>query len=159
MRWTFWLRASRFFVVAGAVWVALGITAVFRGTPGVTIDIDLHDRSVVLPAALLSVLAGSVLVIFGGVYGLFEQRHPGRLNLILGQIHFWLTVAPLAVVFRALSRFSSGAAAGGGDLHLQTIVPAEIRVFLWSLAVLLLGQFVFLANLAVAFFHRPADAR
>jgi heme/copper-type cytochrome/quinol oxidase subunit 1 len=158
MRWTFWLRASRFFVSAGAAWVALGILPWFRGAPSAGIGIDLHDRYVVVSATLLSVFAGSVLVIFDGVYGLFEQRHGRQINLILGQIHFWLTVAPLAALFRALWRFASGAGASGGDLNLQAIVQAEMRVFLWSLAVLLLGQFVFLANLAVACFRRPADA-
>ncbi len=155
MRWPSLLRASRLFVVAGVMWLALDLLPLLRGDSGVSVDLYLHDRYVVLSTSHLFLFAGSVLVIFGGVYGLFEQRHAQPVHLTLGQAHFWLTALPLGIVFRVLYRLSQ---AGNGDVNLHDVVQAEMRVFLWSFLALLAGQFAFLANLAIAFFRRPANA-
>ncbi len=156
MRWPSLFRASRFFIVAGASWFAIGLIRLFRGGTGGSIDIYVHVGNVLVPPSHVFLLAGSVLVIFGGVYGLFEQRHARPVNLILGHAHFWLTVVPLGILFRVLYRFSQAAS---GDVNLQDAVQAEMRAFLWSFLALLAGQFAFLANLAIAFFRRPAGAR
>lgn len=156
MRWPSLFRASRFFVVAGLIWFAVDLVLLFRAGSGRLIDVYLHDRYVVLSTSHLFLFVGSVLVIFGGVYGLFEQRHARPVNLILGHAHFWLTALPLGILFRVLYRFSQAAS---GDVNLQDVVQGEMRVFLWSFLALLAGQFAFLANLAIAFFRRPAGAR
>ena len=150
MRWPSVLRASRFFVVAGATWFSIGLIQLFRGGSGARTDVYLRVGNALVPPSHVFLLAGSILVILGGVYGLFEQRHAQSASLILGQVHFWLTVVPLAILSLALP-----ANTAAGDVNLQNPFQALEKVSFRTLLVIFLAQFVFLSNLAIAFFRKP----
>ena len=121
------------------------------------LDVALHDAYVVVSPTVLLLSLGGLFLVFAGVYGVWERDRVRPSNLILGHIHFWLTLLPVVACLQILHR-SSGAGAPGADVDLRGAVQAELKTMMLSLVLFLTGQFVFLANLALRLFRKDAQA-
>lgn len=154
MLWRNLIRTSRFFAVVAVLLLGLGVLPLVRGGSPFRVEAFLGERSVFLTSMHVHLMLGGVFLIFAGFYGLFEERHNGLPNLVLGHLHFWPNLAAALLLWSILQRHSTGAVSGGEALDLRDLAQSEMRPLRASLFLLLGGQFAFLANLGWSFLRR-----
>ncbi len=159
MKWPGLLRPSGYFAVAAALLFVAGLVPKARESIlGVSLNVYVHAYYVVMSLAHLLVLFGGLFLVFAGVYGLWEKGQMRTFHLILGHVHFWLTLLPVAGLLQMLHRVSGATVSGADSVDFRSVVLAEFRTLTVSVVVFLAAQFVFLMNLALRLFQKDAQA-
>ncbi len=158
MNWPGLFRPSGYFAVVAALLFAAGVIPRVRESIGASLNVYLHAYYVVVSPTVLLLLLGGLFLAFAGVYGVWEKDHMRPSNLILGHIHFWLTLLPVAALLQILHRNSVAAVPSAGSVDFRGVVLAELKTLITSLVIFLTGQFAFLTNLALKLFQRGAQA-
>ncbi|MEO6954444.1 MAG: cbb3-type cytochrome c oxidase subunit I [Polyangia bacterium] len=143
------------------VFAAGGLTGLYLAD--VPIDLYLHDTYFVVGHFHLTMAAAVLLGTFAAIYHWYDKMFGRTLDRTLGQLHFWLTLVPLVVVFVMMLWMGHV----GLPRRLYDASTYEVfrplayinRLATWTAYVLGLGQLVFVWNfVASRFIGAPARA-
>ncbi|HLF47478.1 MAG TPA: cbb3-type cytochrome c oxidase subunit I [Chitinophagaceae bacterium] len=80
-----------------SLFISGGLTGLFLGNS--TIDIHLHDTKFVVAHFHIVMGVASMFGMFAGIYHWFPKMFGRYLNMTLGYIHFWVTIAGAYLIF------------------------------------------------------------
>src|SRR5260370_8888860 len=102
INWSSLLHPSVSF--AGAAVCMLAVALLLLGRPSLSVDLYFHDAFAVLTSFHFFFLFAAFFGIFAGVYRLLWPRTPADAPLLLGLLHFWMSLASACLFFWVLHR-------------------------------------------------------
>lgn len=151
MSWRTLLEPFRFFALAAVALFGAGIVALARGRTGVPLDIFIRDRYFIVSSLHLYFLLGAFCVFFAGIYASIRRRRAGPGALLLGQLHFWISLAPVLLLFHRLHVLAADPLTDTQSEEFRALVHSHARFLVGSFLTFLLAQVFFLVNLALSF--------
>ncbi|MGD9671910.1 MAG: cbb3-type cytochrome c oxidase subunit I [Candidatus Nitrosocosmicus sp.] len=149
-----WNITSMFMLAGIAGWAFGGFVGVQEGWWGT--NLYLHNTLNIVGHIHLVLLMGSVLLAFGLVYAIIPDLIKKNLSMLLGRVHFWLTViGGFGISFIFLHLGFEGA------IRREAVLPAS---FDWALPWLLffaivvaIGQVIFVYNVFATMVRKKQD--
>jgi heme/copper-type cytochrome/quinol oxidase subunit 1 len=149
--WIWFLHLSVYF--AGAA-VCLAVRGFFlMGQPSFSVDLYFHDTYVLTPVHFYFLFA-AFFGIFAGVYGLLDRRTPADVPLLLGHLHFWMSLASTCLFFWVLHRLGAARGSEAGDIPLRELFLAENRKLVFGVGLFFVAQTLFFVNVAARLVRR-----
>src|SRR5260370_32504515 len=123
INWSSLLHPSVSF--AGAAVCMLAVALLLLGRPSLSVDLYFHDTFAVLTSFHFYFLFAAFFGIFAGVYRLLWPRTPADAPLLLGLLHFWMSLASACLFFWVLHRLGGARGNEAGDVQLRELVRPE----------------------------------
>ncbi len=152
--WSSLLHPAKFFAAAAVCTLAGAL--LLLGRPSVSVDLYFHDRYAVLTSVHFYFIFAAFFGIFTGVYGLLWPRTPADAPLLLGHLHFWMSLASACLFFWVLHRLGIAGGSEAGDVQLRELLLAENRTLIFAIGVFFLGQVLFFVNVVLRLVRRSS---
>ncbi|HEX9224260.1 MAG TPA: hypothetical protein VF860_13090 [Candidatus Acidoferrales bacterium] len=154
INWSSLLHPSVFFAGAGVCMLAVAL--LLLGRPSLSVDLYFHDTYAVLTSFHFYFLFAAFFGIFAGVYRLLWPRTPADAPLLLGLLHFWMSLASACLFFWVLHRLGVARGSEAGDVQLRELVLAENRKLIFAIGMFFLAQVAFFVNVVLRLVRRPS---
>jgi len=133
----------------------LAAALLLLGRPSLSVDLNFHDTFAVLTSFHFYFLFAAFFGIFAGVYRLLWPRTPADAPLLLGLLHFWMSLASACLFFWVLHRLGAVRGSEAGDIQLRELVLAENRKVIFAIGMFFLAQVAFFVNVVLRLVRRP----
>jgi heme/copper-type cytochrome/quinol oxidase subunit 1 len=154
INWSSLLHPSVSF--ASAAVCMLAVALLLLGRPSLSVDLYFHDTYAVLTSFHFYFLFAAFFGIFAGVYRLLWPRTPADAPLLLGLLHFWMSLASACLFFWVLHRLGAARGSEAGDVQLRELVLAENRKLIFAIGMFFLAQVAFFVNVVLRLVRRPS---
>lgn len=146
-QWVWLLHPSVFFAGAAA---GLAVRGLFLlGRPALPVDLYFHDTYAVLTSVHFCFTFAGFFGIFAGLYGILDPRTPADAPLLLGHLHYWMSLASTLLFFWVLHRLGTGRESGAGDIQLRELFLAENRKLIFGAGLFFVAQVLFFVNVVL----------
>jgi cytochrome c oxidase subunit I len=154
INWSSLLHPSVFFASAAVCMLVGGF--LLLGRPSVSVDLYFHDTYAVVTSVHFYFLFAAFFGIFAGVYRLLWLRTPADAPLLLGHLHFWMSLASACLFFWVLHRLGVARGSEAGDVQLRELMLAENRKLIFAIGMFFLAQVAFFVNVVLRPVRRPS---
>ena len=154
INWSSLLHPSVFFASAAVCMLAAAL--LLLGRPSFSVDLYFHDTYAVLTSFHFYFLFAAFFGIFAGVYRLLWPRTPADAPLLLGLLHFWMSLASACLFFWVLHRLGVVRGNEAGDVQLRELVLAENRKLIFAIGMFFLAQVAFFVNVVLRLVRRQS---
>jgi cytochrome c oxidase subunit I len=153
INWSSLLHPSLSFASAAVCMLAAALFLL--GQPSLSVDLYFHDTYAVLTSFHFYFLFAAFFGIFAGVYRLLWPRTPADAPLLLGLLHFWMSLASACLFFWVLHRLGVARGSEAGDIQVRELVLAENRKLIFAIGMFFLAQVAFFVNVVLRLVRRP----